>query len=368
MKIEVRTIKGKGVFETYITAAGTADKPLAQQAEGIFAAVADVLKSKNARILQERIFGAEDIFEVIRPIRETAYSTFDDQVEPTWLVVPHGINGKIAGVQVHAVGGDCQIEVVRHKDKPCGRILQLTDGRKCIALNGISAARAGDNVKQASAMLEKAEAILKQAGTDMFSVVRTWMWLKDILAWYDKFNGARNQFFIERGLISKGPTRKMPASTGIGVWPADGGMCAMDLISVFGPGSAIEYLDVTNAQKSAYEYGAAFSRATRATTAAGQTVFVSGTASIDAKGATIHIGDAEAQMRATIENVRTVLKEMNCSDDDIVQALVYCKNPEIEKLFYSKWPHFTWPYFTAITDVCRDDLLFEIEATAVLGS
>jgi enamine deaminase RidA (YjgF/YER057c/UK114 family) len=368
MKIEVRTIQGKGVFETYITAAGTADEPLAQQAEEIFAAVADVLKSKNARILQERIFGAEDIFEVIRPIRKTAYGTFDDSVEPTWLVVPQGVNGKIAGVQIHAGGGDCQIEVVRHKDTPCGRVLQFTDGRKCIALNGISAARAGDHAKQASAMLEKAEAVLKQTGTDMFSVVRTWMWLKDVLAWYDKFNGVRNRFFIDRGLITKGPTRKMPASTGIGVGPADGGMCAMDLISVSGPGSAIDYLDVTHAQKSAYEYGSAFSRATRATTAAGKTVFVSGTASIDTQGTTTHLDDAEAQIKATIENVRTVLKEMNCSDDNIVQAIVYCKTPEIEKLFYSKWADFSWPYFTAITDVCRDNLLFEIEATAVRGS
>jgi enamine deaminase RidA (YjgF/YER057c/UK114 family) len=368
MKIEIRTIQGKGVFETYITAAGTADKPLAQQAEEIFTAVAEVLKSKNARILQERVFGTEDIFEVIRSVREAAYRTFDDHVEPTRLVVPQGINGKIAGVQVHAVGGNCQIEVVRYKDKPCGRVLQFTDGRKYIALNGISAAGAGDAAKQASAMLETAEAVLKQAGTDMFSVVRTWMWLKDILAWYDKFNGARNRFFIDRGLIGKGATRKMPASTGIGIGPADGGMCAMDLISVSGPGSAIEYHDITHAQKSAYEYGSAFSRAARTATAAGKTVFVSGTASIDTKGATTHLGDAEAQIKETIENVRTVLKEMNCTDSDIVQAIVYCKTPEIEKLFYSKWPDFSWPYFTAIADVCRDNLLFEIEATAVQSS
>jgi enamine deaminase RidA (YjgF/YER057c/UK114 family) len=252
MKIEVRTIQGKGVFETYITAVGTADKPLVLQAEEIFAAVADVLKSKNAKILQERIFGTEDIFDVIHPVRKTAYRTFDDHVEPTRLVVPQGINGKIAGVQVHAVGGNCQIEVVRYKDKPCGRILQLTGGRKYIALNGISAAGAGDPAKQASVMLEKAEAVLKQTGTDMFSVVRTWMWLKDVLAWYDKFNGARNRFFIDRGLIGKGATRKMPASTGIGIGPVDGGMCAMDLISVSGPGSAIDYHDITHAQKSAY--------------------------------------------------------------------------------------------------------------------
>jgi enamine deaminase RidA (YjgF/YER057c/UK114 family) len=369
MKINVRTIEGKiGVFETYITAVGAADMPFAQQAEELFSAVANVLKSKNAKIFQERVFGTEEIFDVIRPIRVKAYGFLNDMVDPTWLIAPKGINGEIAGVQVHAIGGNCQIEILRCENKPCGRIVQLPDHRKHLALNGISAAQKGDNTSQASKMFEKAESVLKQAGADMFSVARTWMWLKDILAWYDQFNGVRNQFFMEKGLISKGSIKKMPASTGIGIYPANGGICAMDLISVFGPGSVIEYLDVTNAQKSAYDYGSAFSRVAKTATAAGQTVFVSGTASIDAKGATIHIGDAEAQIRATIENVRTALKEMGCCDDNVVQAIIYCKTAEIEKLFCSKWSNLSWPHFTVIADVCRDDLLFEIEATAVVGS
>lgn len=368
MNIEIRTIENKiGVSETYITAFGTADKPLGLQAEELFSAIAGVLDSKNAKIIQERIFGTEEIFDVVSPIREKAYSSFNDSVAPTWLVTPEGINGKIAGIQVHALSGDYQIEILRYEGKDCGRIVQLPDHRKYLTLNSISCVQAGKNVEQALQMLQKAEAILKQAGTDMFSVARTWMWLKDILTWYDPFNSVRNQFFAERGLIGEGLTRKIPASTGIGVRASSSVMCAMDLVSVFGPGSSIEYFDVTDTQKSAHDYGSAFSRATKTTTAAGQTVFVSGTASIDAEGNTIHIGDAEMQIQATVENVRIALKETNCSDDNIVQAIAYCKTAEVEKLFCRKWSHLSYPHFTVITDVCRDDLLFEIEATAMIG-
>ena len=57
---------------------------------------------------------------------------------------------------------------------------------------------------------------------------------------------------------------------------------------------------------------------------------------------------------------------MGCSDKDVVQALVYCKTPDIEQLFHDKWSSLDWPCITAVTDVCRDDLLFEIEATAAV--
>ncbi len=368
MNIEIRTIENKtGASETYITAFGAVDKALKLQAEEIFSAIADVLDSKSAKIIQERVFGTEEIFDVVSPIREKAYSSFNDGVGPTWLVAPEGINGKIAGIQVHALSGDYPIEILRYEGKACGRIVQLPGSRKYLTLNSISSEQAEKNTEQTLKMLQKAEAILKQAGTDMFSVARTWMWLKDILTWYDPFNSVRNQFFAERGLIGEGLTRKMPASTGIGVLASSGVMCAMDLVSVFGPGNSIEYLDVTDAQKSAHDYGSAFSRATKTTTAAGETVFVSGTASIDDEGNTIHIGDADMQIEATVENIRIALKEANCSDDNIVQAIAYCKTAEIEKLFHSKWSHLSYPHFTVITDVCRDDLLFEIEATAMIG-
>jgi enamine deaminase RidA (YjgF/YER057c/UK114 family) len=214
-------------------------------------------------------------------------------------------------------------------------------------------------------MMETAESVLKQFGADFLSVPRTWMWLKDILSWYDEFNHVRTEFFTERRLIGEGTRQSMPASTGIGLGPADGGHCAMDLTAVLEPQNSIQFLQAVGKQQCALDYGSAFSRASRAITPAGKTVFVSGTASIDADGATTHIGDASGQIATTIENVRAVLADMNCKDEDVVQMVAYCKTTEVEKIFNASRGALNWPWLTAICDICRPDLLFEIEATAM---
>lgn len=367
MQIDTHRIDGNGAFEMYITASATPGKPVKGQAEEVFSAIRDTLESGNARILQERVFGTEEALEVIARIRANEYGRFDDGLEPTWLIVPEGINGPIAGVQMHAVGGAEEPAILRLEHRPCGRIVRIRN-RRCLTLSGICAPEAGAKSEQARRMLEKAEAILRQAGADMGSVVRTWMWLGQILYWYGDFNAARSQFFTERGLIGKKGKTKMPASTGIGVRAKNNGICTMDLIAVIEPDKSIEYLDAGGNQPSAFGYGSAFSRASKANTLAGETFFVSGTASIDRDGQTVHIGQAEAQMKTSIDNVQAVLTEMNCSDSDVVQATVYCKTAEIEKIFCDKWSDFPWPHFTAIADICRDELLFEVEATAMVAS
>jgi enamine deaminase RidA (YjgF/YER057c/UK114 family) len=214
-------------------------------------------------------------------------------------------------------------------------------------------------------MMEKSESVLKQFGADFLSVPRTWMWLSDILSWYDDFNRVRNKFFTERELIGKGSRQSMPASTGIGLYPAGGGECAMDLTAVLEPADSIQFLGAVGKQQCALEYGSAFSRASRSITPAGETVFVSGTASIDASGATTNIGDALGQINTTIENVRAVLRDMNAADGDVVQAIAYCKTTEVEEIFNTVKDSLPWPWITMICDICRPELLFEIEATAM---
>jgi len=304
--------------------------------------------------------------DMLAKVRSECYGgeAFDDGVAPSYLVGDEGSVGPIAGVQVHAISGDIETEVVDIDQSPRGRILR-TANHKVVTLSGISMPQLDCRKKQARICLEKAENALKQSGTDFLSVARTWMWLGDILAWYDDFNGVRNQFFTERGIIGNGTRQLMPASTGIGLGPADKGECSMDLFAVVEPAKSIEFLQAGGKQKSAFEYGSAFSRASKTPTPGGDTVFVSGTASIDVDGMTTNIDDAKGQIVDTIENVRAVLRDMNATDEDVVHILAYCKTTEVEKVFNTIKGKYDWPWITPICDICRDDLLFEIEATAV---
>lgn len=379
VKLDTRSVESASATEIYISAVPAESASAQSQAQEIFSGISDILRSKKAHIFAERVFAVQGVMETLSRARSQAYADLDDGVAPSFLVAKEGLLGPIAGVQVHAISSDSRPEVISLDQTGCGRILRvsgrdhaLRESCAYLTLSNISApqspqakftpAKAGE---QAQAMMEKAESALKQFGVDFLSVPRTWMWLRDILLWYDEFNHIRTEFFTERRLIGTGTRQSMPASTGIGLGPSDGSHCAMDLTAVLEPQNSIQFLQAVGKQHCALEYGSAFSRASSAVTPAGKTVFVSGTASIDADGATTHIGDASGQIATTIENVRAVLADMSCRDEDVVQVVAYCKTTEVEKIFNASKGTLNWPWLTAICDICRPDLLFEIEATAM---
>jgi len=367
MYIDIREIESTEAAEIFITATPQPDLPIQKQAEEIFTAINELLQKMGAWILEERVFATENAMGVITSIRKNVYGDLDDGVGPTSLIVSEGMYGEIAGVQVHAVRSRQKPEILHSEGTACGRVLRQ-DGKRYIVLSGISASEAGQAPEQVQAMLKKAESALRQGGGNMFSVVRTWIWLDDILSWYKDFNSVRTQFFVEQGLIKGNTKYHLPASTGIGVAPKGGAKCALDLFAVVGAQDSIKFLIKGGEQGSAFEYGSAFSRASRAVTPGGETVFVSGTAAVSPEGATEHVGDIRAQIRSTISHVRAVLKDMDCKEQDVVQMVAYCKNEEVEKVFGTMRGDLPLPGLTVIANICREDLLFEIDVTACPGA
>ena len=327
-----------------------------------------MLRNHGAPILQERIFGTDTALQDCLAVRKTAYGNLDDGVPPLLLSVPAGPYGGLCGIQVHAVSCDKAPVVLRSGEGAYGRKVE-TDGLGYVALCGLLAPTAGANTDQAQTIFKKAVSMLRQAGADVFSVARTWLWLEDILSWYDDFNGVRSRFFRECGIIEGGPDEnRLPASTGIGVGPAGRAQCALDLIATVGRKASITYYRAAGMQQPPFEYGSAFSRAATARTPAGKTVYVSGTAAIDEAGITQHMDDPKGQVDMTITNVQAVLRDIDCTDSDVVHAIAYSKTPEIQALFHREWADLAWPCISVISDVCRDNLLFEVEATACPGA
>jgi len=367
MAIDVQTKQAEsaGAAELFISAVPTGTDDLTATARGLFEAIRDLLKASSARIVQEWIIAPAASMADLDRVRGGIYGDLDDGVPPSLLCCRPGRTGMLAGVAVHAVACDSPARLVEVAGQPRGRIVRTT-GCTYAAVSGLSMPSAPGRQAQARAMLTEAEKALETLGGDFLSVPRTWMWLGDILAWYDAFNSVRNSFFTERGILRPDGSAFMPASTGIGLGPADGAGCSMDLVAVIDPAGTIQRLSAGGRQHCAYEYGSAFSRASRAPTPGGTTVYVSGTASIDESGATTHIGDAPGQIETTIENVRAVLRDMNTGDDDVVQAIAYCKTPDVERDFDEFRRRLDWPWITCVCDICRHDLLFEIEATAMV--
>ena len=368
MALDVRGVESKEALELYITAKSGGGGSIGQQGYEVFSGIASVLRGNGAWICQERVFAPGGAVEELRQVRASAYEELNDRVEPAWLNSGTA-EDRIAGVQVHAIRLGRRPRTLAIDGAERGRIFEQ-NGCRWVVASGLSAPQAGEGPAQARATFEKAEILLKQAGTDMRSVARTWIFLDNILAWYNSFNHARTSFFIDRGILGQANReQRMPASTGIGVSPASSAKCTMDLIAVAGPETSIKRFEAAGKQKSAYEYGSAFARAARAKTPAGQTVFVSGTAAIDEAGATCCVNDPRGQVQMTLENVTAVLKQMDCGVRDVVQAVAYCATAEVKELFESCWAEtLPWPWVTVIGDICRRDVLFEVEATACAGA
>jgi enamine deaminase RidA (YjgF/YER057c/UK114 family) len=194
---------------------------------------------------------------------------------------PAGATG-LAGLHIIAAVG-VEPKPLRDGGRAVGAIIE-DGGIRRVFIGDIRATSvAPDPVAQAESMYAEALRLLDLAGADFRRVARTWIYLSDILSWYDEFNDVRTGVFQRLGLIDRNCKGYVPASTGIEGTPPDGSLCTMDLIAAEGPGVSLRMLDSPR-QCGATEYGSMFARAMLVSEAAGDTVYVSGTAAIDDEG------------------------------------------------------------------------------------
>lgn len=191
------------------------------------------------------------------------------------------------------------------------------------------------------------------------SVQRTWWWLDSILAQYAGFNRVRSERFAAAGLIYPDGSRRLPASTGIGLRPHGG---AVRLEALAAPGHPPVPLELTARQAAASTYGSSFARAVTTPSPTGPLLLVSGTAAIDRCGATLYHGDPAAQARETVACLRAVLAAAGLDDRSIVGGLAYAIDAEAEVAWRAAAPDWPVPVVRAV--VCRPDLLVECELVA----
>ncbi len=133
---------------------------------------------------------------------------------------------------------------------------------------------------------------------------------------------------------------------------------------------------ITNhdALNEAYDYGSAFSRGMRIDLNGLTILLISGTASIDEAGRTVHVGDLRAQVRRTYDNIGRLLATEGATWHDVVRTTCYLRDIERDyqafneerTRFYKEKKLDPLPASTGIQAIlCRPDLLVEIEAIAM---
>jgi enamine deaminase RidA (YjgF/YER057c/UK114 family) len=240
-------------------------------------------------------------------------------------------------------------------------------------------------------VLGRLRAALAGAGSSFQRVVRTWFYLGGITApeagvqRYQELNRARTDFYHDipfHGslLAPNAPGVVYPASTGIGM---SGIGLVASCLALETSREDVFLLPLENPKQTpAYAYhpkyspkSPKFSRAVALILGNYVTTWVSGTASI-VDSESRHLGDPEKQTARTIDNIERLIAADNfalhglqgagANLRDLAKIRVYLKRPEdlpkcravCERRFGAV------PVIYAVADICRPELLVEIEGVA----
>jgi enamine deaminase RidA (YjgF/YER057c/UK114 family) len=317
-----------------------------------------IAQEQNAVILSQFVFAGNQL-----------YSEFISKAENTkwpvvWLQGDACKDGSLYSMQAIALSGIIPLPV-RSGGRDVGFIYEDDCARYCRLCGLLPADLTASRRGQARSAFETAAAILAQNGFRFTDTVRAWIYLDHLLEWYDDFNAVRTAFFNETGIFD----HKVPASTGIGAGNPFGAAITMDVFAVQRKSPEFTVQPVASPlQNPALDYKSSFSRAVELGSPTHRNLLVSGTASIAPDGKTIYPDDPEKQIRLTMDVVKAILESRGMNWNDLCRGIAYFKNMAylpIYKRVASELniPHF--PLAVAHADVCRHDLVFEIEVDAV---
>jgi len=367
-----------------------------RQGGDLHAQAHDALKTIQAVIEEEGTQGAivtqavfmRDIGQ-IEACRRIISDFYGDQLPATIYIPQPPCEGKLLEIEALGVGGTGPVEIQRYSEQ---MVISRHDGVTWGHVVNISPDTAATGTYERSLdMFQRAGQCLAARGFSYDQVVRTWLYLGDIVGRegdtqrYKELNRARTDFYADisfgADLTSPGWNRPVyPASTGIGTEGHDVVMSGMALAS---DRRDLVLLPLENPQQtSAFDYGhqfgsesPKFARAMAVVTGKLATIFVSGTASIT-RSETQFIGDVEGQTRQTLDNIAALIGEDNFRQhgmaglgatlEDLGLARVYIKRQEdYEKARAICQARFgDLPTVYAVADVCRPELLVEIEGIA----
>ena len=363
---------------------------LEEEAHDALQTIQAVMEEEGTRgsIVHQAVFFRKlDQLEEIQRIIKQFYG---DELPATSYVPQPPCNGKLLSIEALGVGREGGgVDIQRISDQV---VVTTHDGITWVHCANVIPETESHAVYDRSVdAFERMKQRMAEQGIPFENIVRTWLYLGDIVGpegdtqRYKELNRARTDFF--RGMRFLTPFTPpglngsvYPASTGIGT---EGRNVIMGCIGVAVDKEGVTILPLENPkQTSAFDYGCEYGikspKFARAMAIAGSdsaTIFVSGTASIT-NSETQHVGDPGKQTTETLDNIEALIsadnfekhgiQAMGATLDDLALVRVYIKNQEdyaiVREVCEKRLGEL--PAIYAIGDVCRADLLVEIEGVA----
>lgn len=287
---------------------------------------------------------------------------------PVMWIDGAGMEGEpVAGLHVMAVHG-ADVKPLQIDGRIVGTMFTDASARHCILGDILPTHLHGTRTKQAREVFENIERALRLAKMEPRNLARTWLYLDNLVSWYGDLNRARTEIFRQWDLLAT----SVPASTEIGAKnPHGAAIIAGAWATVPHHATATVKEVVSPLQCPARSYGSSFARAMEWTTPGHRRLTVSGTASIAPGGASAHLGDLRSQVDLTMEVVEALLDSRGATFGDVTRATAYIKHPEHASALDDWFEQSGAPWFPSIathTQVCRDELLFEIELDTIIAT
>ena len=378
-RIEVRTSVRDSFTEFHLTATVEDTGAAGPTAEQLFTSLAAELLARRIQPIQEKLYGLSRVRDEVLKWRDRIYRLrgLDRTMPVTWIEGGPLQTGEFAGVQIWGVAsGDGESCVRTVENVVTGRGREWTgEGFRMLHLPAVNGMRPGGSLAdgraaQAEQMFANVGDALAAHGMKYPNVVRTWIYVAHLLEWYGDMNRVRTAHYRSKGLgVEGGPA--FPASTGI-MGRSDSEECLMDVLAMENllPGRVVATpINRSAEQHSSFNYGSSFSRAMSLEIEGRRTIHVSGTASINSAGLSTHLGDAEHQCLETLLSISAILAEQGGGLKNITSATLFCK----DRAAWEVWERTTRllqlpdiPKVCVLADVCRDNLLVEMEVVAVI--
>ena len=347
----------------------------------------ELSKIPSSSICGVVLCGTNDTTEyhlLLREIKSAICASVGKNV-PVTLIPQHLLPGGGFAMEVYVLEGEANFQI-KEQDGLCYGLVESLD-EKILFVEGIPATDFSASVrKQSQEVFAKLNALLSAYGFEVSDIVRQWNYIGNIVSHkdgkqnYQEFNDARSAYYAKsewrngypaatgigstEGIIVGGIAFKK--ANGAGVYPIDNPL--QIAAHIYSKKVLID--DDENAVKSTPK----FERAKLIETAGGVYCFVSGTAAIRGEES-VDPNSAELQTVKTIENIEYLVSKENlvrfgCKPYELKYAFlhVFIKHAEdyaaVKAVVERACPQV--PTIYSVADVCRSELLVEIEGILTL--
>lgn len=378
----------RDVSHVYASAKPSQGTTLQAQTIDALRIIEGIMESEGAQgsVVHQAVFLSD--LKWVSPCRQIIQNYYRHNLPATNYVIQPPCDGTFLSIEAVGLGvGREKVDIQRINDRV---VVTKSEGAAYVYADyALPTTSATGVYEKTICSYQQLRRLLAQGGARLDQVFRLWLSLDGIVdaegptQRYKEMNRARSDVyqctsFLSDQLHASCSGRAFPASTGIGTQGRSINLSAIALVS---ENDDLIATPLENPrQTAAYSYAPVysptspkFSRALALSQGAETTFYISGTASI-INSETRHQGDAAAQTHETIDNISALISEDNAQRHglpcrgatlrDLAVARIYIKRPEdyetVRTICEQRLGKM--PASFVIADVCRPDLLVEIEA------